>query len=119
MYKAVRRARKRNQFVENVYRSKVFKRDAGICGICHEAVDPLDWHLDHVRPLARGGEHSYANTQVSHPVCNQRKSVSWNGSGDAVAACQSATDPAAACMSALAFADPQCSQHVAIGTITS
>jgi 5-methylcytosine-specific restriction endonuclease McrA len=79
MHKAVRRARKRNQFVEKVYRSKVFRRDAGICGICREAVDPLDWHLDHVRPLARGGEHSYANTQVAHPSCNHRKSASWDG----------------------------------------
>jgi 5-methylcytosine-specific restriction endonuclease McrA len=77
MHKATRRARKRGQFVEKVYRSKVFRRDAGICGICHEAVDPLNWHLDHIQPLARGGEHSYANTQVAHPACNQRKSASW------------------------------------------
>jgi 5-methylcytosine-specific restriction endonuclease McrA len=24
-------------------------------------------------PLALGGEHSYANTQVAHPLCNLRK----------------------------------------------
>lgn len=73
---AVRRARKQGQFVEKVYKSKVWKRDAGICGICHDPADPADWHLDHVIPLARGGEHSYANTQVSHPACNLRKAAS-------------------------------------------
>jgi 5-methylcytosine-specific restriction endonuclease McrA len=30
-------------------------------------------HLDHIVPLARGGEHSYANTQPAHPTCNRRK----------------------------------------------
>jgi hypothetical protein len=25
--------------------------------------------------LALGGEHSYANTQVSHPACNARKNA--------------------------------------------
>lgn len=82
MHKATRRARKRDQFVEKVYRSKVFKRDDGICGICLKTVDPLNWHLDHIRPLARGGEHSYANTQVAHPVCNQRKSATWDPSAE-------------------------------------
>lgn len=77
VHKAIRRARKRDLFVEKVYRPKVFKRDGGICGICHKAVDPANWHLDHIRPLSRGGEHSYANTQVAHPACNQRKSASW------------------------------------------
>lgn len=74
-----RRARKRGAFVEKVYKSRVFKRDDGICGICGEPVDPLRWHLDHVIPFARGGEHSYANTQVSHPACNLRKAASVAG----------------------------------------
>lgn len=70
-----RRARKQACFVEKVYKSKVWRRDEGICGICHRPADPDDWHLDHVVPLALGGEHSYANTQVSHPVCNLRKAA--------------------------------------------
>jgi 5-methylcytosine-specific restriction endonuclease McrA len=36
-------------------------------------VDPANWHLDHVVPLSRGGEHSYANVQVAHPFCNLSK----------------------------------------------
>jgi 5-methylcytosine-specific restriction endonuclease McrA len=30
-------------------------------------------HIDHVIPLARGGEHSYANAQAAHGPCNMRK----------------------------------------------
>lgn len=70
---AARRARKRSVFVERVFRSVVWQRDEGVCGICGLAADPVDWHLDHVIALARGGEHSYANTQVSHPFCNLSK----------------------------------------------
>jgi 5-methylcytosine-specific restriction endonuclease McrA len=68
-----RRARKLKAFVEDVDLAVVFTRDKGICGICSLPVDPDNWHLDHVVPLARGGEHSYENTQVSHPSCNQQK----------------------------------------------
>jgi 5-methylcytosine-specific restriction endonuclease McrA len=72
-YTDARRARLLGQFVERVYRSVVFKRDKGICGICHKKVDPAKWHLDHIIPISRGGEHSYANVQVSHPFCNTSK----------------------------------------------
>ena len=56
-----------------VHRELVWESQGGICGICLEPADPNDWHLDHRIPLSRGGEHSYANTQVSHPRCNLRK----------------------------------------------
>jgi 5-methylcytosine-specific restriction endonuclease McrA len=72
-YRTTRQARVLGQFVERVYRSVVFRRDKGICGICHKKVDPENWHLDHIIPLSRGGEHSYANVQVSHPFCNVSK----------------------------------------------
>lgn len=67
------RFRKAGLFLEPVDREAVFKRDAGVCGICTLPVDPTSWHLDHIIPLARGGAHSYANTQVTHPACNWRK----------------------------------------------
>ncbi|WP_083274619.1 HNH endonuclease [Novosphingobium resinovorum] len=34
-----------------------------------------DYHVDHVVPLARGGEHALYNLAIACPVCNQRKSV--------------------------------------------
>lgn len=70
---ARRRIREQEQFVEKVSPQIVWERDEGVCGICGEAADPSDWHLDHTVPLSRGGEHSYANVQVSHPLCNRRK----------------------------------------------
>lgn len=69
----VRRARKVEAYVEHVDRRVVWERDSGICHICLLPADPHNWHLDHVFPLSRGGEHSYANVAVSHPTCNLRK----------------------------------------------
>jgi 5-methylcytosine-specific restriction endonuclease McrA len=75
-----RRARKREAFVEEVWRSKVFERDGWICGICGDPVNrdakvpELDAPvMDHIVPLAQGGEHSYSNTQCAHFYCNSVK----------------------------------------------
>jgi 5-methylcytosine-specific restriction endonuclease McrA len=73
---ARRRVRLRAALVEKVDALLVWERDAGLCGICGEAADPTDWHLDHIVPVSRGGEHSYANVQVTHPFCNRRKAAS-------------------------------------------
>lgn len=70
-----RRARRAGAFVEEVDRLLLLERGGGVCGICGGDVDPLNFHLDHIVPLALGGEHSYANTQVAHPSCNARKGV--------------------------------------------
>lgn len=72
-YQASRRALKAGVAVEVVYRAIIWERDNGICGICLEPADPHNWHLDHIIPLSRGGEHSYVNTRVSHPPCNTWK----------------------------------------------
>lgn len=75
-----RRARKLAAFVENVSRATLMDRDSWMCGICgglidHEAKapEPLSPSIDHIVPLARGGQHSYANTQAAHLGCNVRK----------------------------------------------
>lgn len=68
-----RDARKSEAFIESVHDEVLFERDKGICGICHLAVDPNNWAVDHIIPLARQGEHSYANTRVAHPKCNSWK----------------------------------------------
>jgi 5-methylcytosine-specific restriction endonuclease McrA len=69
-----RRARKKGASVrERVYRSVVWRRDEGTCHICNLPCDPNRWDMDHVVPLARGGDHSYANIRVAHPVCNNSK----------------------------------------------
>lgn len=67
------RARKAGAVVEDVDRAIVWERDQGTCGICDERIDPADFEVDHVIPLSRGGEESYANVQASHRTCNRRK----------------------------------------------
>lgn len=70
---ARRRARAHDAFVEDVQPDEVLRRSDGACGICGQLIDPADFHVDHIVPLAKGGEHSYVNCQVAHPSCNARK----------------------------------------------
>lgn len=78
-----RRARLSGVRVEVVVLEDLLIRDAWRCGICgkrirKKAVWPdLDSPtLDHVVPLARGGEHSKVNCQPAHFICNSTKSDS-------------------------------------------
>ena len=71
-WESKRRSNKKNQFVENVDPLVIYKRDEGICKICGKKVGSK-WEVDHIIPLSRGGEHSYKNSQLAHPVCNRKK----------------------------------------------
>ncbi len=68
-----RLARKKGAAVEAVSRQVVYERDGGLCHICGQKARPKNWHLDHIVPLSKGGEHSYQNVAVSHPGCNLHK----------------------------------------------
>ena len=74
-YDVRRRALKQGATAEKVSRAAVYARDGGRCHLCGKKVSPKRWHLDHLIPLARGGEHSYRNVAVAHPKCNIRKGV--------------------------------------------
>lgn len=59
----------------------VFKRDNFHCHICGKMTKPTrHWlhprypTLDHIVPLSRGGEHTFANTATACRLCNSRKS---------------------------------------------
>lgn len=67
-----RRALIREAFVEDVDPKVVFERDGGICGICDEAIEGA-FDVDHVVPLAHGGEHSYGNVRATHVKCNRQR----------------------------------------------
>ena len=76
-----RRALKLAAFVEDVSHEAVFERDQWRCQLCGgetsgEWPDPLSASLDHIMPLSKGGEHSYANTQCAHLRCNIQKGCS-------------------------------------------
>ena len=75
-----RKQRLDDAFVEVVDPAMIYVRDGWLCGICGHAIDPdLRWpdpmsvSLDHVVALANGGDHSAANLQAAHLVCNIRK----------------------------------------------
>lgn len=74
---AKRRARLLDATVEQVDRLVVYRRDKGRCGICGRFTPRSSFDLDHIRPLARGGAHSYTNVQVSHSLCNRRKRATF------------------------------------------
>jgi 5-methylcytosine-specific restriction endonuclease McrA len=76
----VRRARTRGAEAEAIRPRDIFERDSWTCGICDEPVDrakkaphPRSPSIDHVIPLSRGGQHTYANVQTAHLGCNVRK----------------------------------------------
>lgn len=90
--KHARKARLRGGGVEVVYRTRVFERDGWRCQLCGRLVararvvpHPLAPTLDHIVPLAAGGEHSYRNVQLAHFICNRTKSdrggaqLRWTG----------------------------------------
>ena len=72
-----RRARKRAAFVEDVDVMLHFEWQEGRCYHCNRKIDitksaphPKSLTLDHLVPLALGGDHSYANTAASCWKCN-------------------------------------------------
>jgi 5-methylcytosine-specific restriction endonuclease McrA len=79
--KVKRKARERGAAVETVNPFKVFARDGWLCQLCgiktpqakRGTCEPDAPELDHIVPLARGGEHSYRNTQCACRRCNGLK----------------------------------------------
>ena len=71
--KARRYAREHGRTAERVALSVLFTRDAGRCGLCGKPVQMGTASIDHIIPLARGGEHTYRNTQLAHLDCNRRR----------------------------------------------
>lgn len=79
--RAMERARLRAARVERVDPIKVFQRDGWRCHLCGRhapqslrgSYSPRAPELDHIVPLAAGGEHSYRNTACSCRRCNHAK----------------------------------------------
>ena len=78
---AERRARRAGAVrVDRVVRDEVLRRDDYTCWICGCSVDmdvdplhPAAPSMDHVVPLASGGEHTYSNIRTSHYGCNSAR----------------------------------------------
>ncbi len=59
--------------VELVIPSTCFTRDNWICHICGGKVEMDEASLDHIKPIALGGDHTAENLACSHRRCNHRK----------------------------------------------
>lgn len=79
--KARRKALQRGAFkADRVYRKRVFERDKWKCHICGGRIDKSlrapdrgSATLDHIVPLAFGGEHTMHNIKAAHYGCNSRR----------------------------------------------
>jgi 5-methylcytosine-specific restriction endonuclease McrA len=52
---------------------RLWQSQAGRCAICWGAIFGR-YHVDHKRPVSRGGQHVFENLQLTHPRCNLAKS---------------------------------------------
>lgn len=93
MMKRLRKHRINSRDIDtDVTLGKLIQRDKGICQICGKPVDENDYHynedgyfvcgnnypsLDHIRPLAKGGSHTWDNVQLAHFLCNALKSDTY------------------------------------------
>jgi len=72
-----RRALELNAYVEDVKLTVLRDMYEDICYLCNQKVIVGDARLrpvhEHIIPLSRGGEHSYANAGLAHASCNSRK----------------------------------------------
>ena len=84
-----RRARIKAQMIDNdITVEGLFRRDKGVCSICGKRCDledytvrdgifiAGDWYpsVDHIKPISKGGLHSWGNVQLAHRKCNTLKS---------------------------------------------
>lgn len=68
------------------------KAEGRPCHLCGQPIDyslpagdPMSFELDHVVPLARGGDpYDYGNAAASHRICNQRKGCRMPGDAAAL-----------------------------------
>lgn len=81
-----RRARLAGVGFVPIDRLKIFERDRWTCQLCFKRIPkrlksphPRSATLDHIVPLAEGGEHTVTNVHAAHRLCNSSKSHRGGG----------------------------------------
>ena len=59
--------------IKRVSRSYIVERDSSRCHICRKKCRDDEIQIDHVIPLAEGGDHSLENLRVACARCNMSK----------------------------------------------
>lgn len=71
-HRRARRAREAGVVHERYTRVEVLSSTGGVCYLCGKILQ-LDWHVDHVQPISRGGEDTLSNVLPACPACNLSK----------------------------------------------
>jgi len=56
---------------------EMLAEQGGGCKLCSAVVPP--YHVDHIRPLSKGGSNYRTNLQLLCPPCNLKKGAKWDG----------------------------------------
>jgi 5-methylcytosine-specific restriction endonuclease McrA len=70
-----RRARMYAAGIERIDPVEIYERDGWRCHICGKRVAKKDATLDHLTPIARGGDHTKLNVRLAHRTCNVKRGV--------------------------------------------
>lgn len=73
-YNANKRCAASQQIISAIDVHDCLKSTAFCCFYCGESLSPLSWHMDHFRPLSRGGVNTLSNLRAACPICNLAKS---------------------------------------------
>lgn len=62
-------------------RLKIWEAHKGICVLCHDKIDGVRerWIVEHITPLALGGEDTEANMGPAHDACAIKKTFGRTG----------------------------------------
>lgn len=74
---------------DQVHRGRIYHRDHGVCQLCGVAVPPPNAvpvecgnaaQLDHIVPVADGGDHTLENLRLAHNACNNAAQAGYRTS---------------------------------------
>lgn len=79
---------------DRMSQAEIIDRFGNVCYLCGDDIDvmldnhhdPMYLNIDHIVPIARGGQHTWDNVAPTHKQCNESKGaklvappVGWNG----------------------------------------
>lgn len=70
-YRAIKRGSSGTHTADDI--KALFFEQSGLCGLCDLPLDAEKYHVDHWKPLAKGGSNDKSNLKLLHPRCNLSK----------------------------------------------
>ena len=94
--KRVKTFKQNGAYDNDITLKRLYERDGGVCAICGEKTDFKDCatdksgyfivgnaypSIDHIKPCAKGGTHTWDNVQLAHFICNSIKGDEFDDVG--------------------------------------